>query len=159
MLSHQLWKPALFNFKKISSVAYLVSVCRGNSFRKPRPSSLERLPRVPLRVCQGITTPDKKYYLSWVLWLCLGVSSQLKMPETPPQGHIHEAYWPDAQNHFDWLLLIWRSNGTTLSTSQRSMLLTFFEHLLLEPKSLKGQLKVFVYSMTTSISSHLCVLP
>lgn len=60
-----------------------------------------------------------------MLWLCLGVSARLDMPEKPPQVYVCWASWP---NHLNWLLSMHRcSNGTLSSTwmSPKNCYLTY----------------------------------
>ena len=45
---------------------------------------------------QDVPEPAERYNLSSVSLVCPRVSSRMDMPETPPQGDVLEASWPDA---------------------------------------------------------------
>lgn len=55
------------------------------------------------------------YNLSNEFWVLLRASSQKDMPRKSPEDGIQEASKSDV-NHLRWLLLIWRSSGTTPSS-------------------------------------------
>ena len=45
---------------------------------------------------QGVAKPAEKCYVSIMALVCPRVSTRMGMPETPPQGDVQEASWPDA---------------------------------------------------------------
>ncbi|XP_048827139.1 palmitoyltransferase ZDHHC2 isoform X4 [Brienomyrus brachyistius] len=70
--------------------------------------------RGPRGSYQGIPRAAERYNLSSVSWVCPGTSSQLGMPETPPQGAVQEPAETGCSDHFNWLVSMRRSNSSTL---------------------------------------------
>lgn len=67
-----------------------------NSAGSPRNFSHQTFPPAPVGEIQGIPWAAERSNLYSISQVCPGVSSQMDMPETPPQGGIQELSRPDA---------------------------------------------------------------
>ncbi|MED6262006.1 hypothetical protein ATANTOWER_013228 [Ataeniobius toweri] len=98
-----------------------------DSVETPRRPSPQTPPPAPPGGAQGVPRPAERHSpssMSWaVSWAVPCASSRWDMPGTPPEEGIQEAYGI-CPSHLNWLLSMWRSSGSTPSSSRMSKLLT-----------------------------------